>query len=889
MTTVRATDEELVNRVPALSAGEKPDLCYFSHTTRDQGFVGPGGPPGEEDGVGSNSRRRLHQRAALIALGCLFLLYLAFVFVPGIASTRLLGLQGKYLDERLEVVRVLSGSPADLAGVRRGDLVVRMDSMPVSEWWRRYHADFSAYADSLHAWRSSPVQMAVEREGVLRQVVIAPRALRGGDYVRVFGIRTVFGLFLVGLFVVLLRSGMRGASAFTIGFTFVLALVWLFGGIRFWPSFMSPLIHDTTSMHFAAGLVVTTVALHLLTSTMMLVALQFPQYHPVYRRWPWLWVPVYVVPLLLLAVLLAAAEGPWMERLHGIYAPRLWINTTSLFIAVAILGTGYRHCTSPSQRERTRWVVGAMMVALISLLLLWDVPLVVSGTALVPDFDWLLLPAALVPAAMTMAMVSHRLFGVRGMIRRRMRALQRMVTREKVLVTRRDQRIRSLLDEMRQLESELERFTADELAPPDRDPGTEPRLQRLLERFPELAEIRETRLIGASPAWVDVFEQVAIASRDAAPVLIVGESGTGKSDSARAIHRLGERRDRVFRELSCSQFEHGDPSFALGRIFGIGAGHGLPNVPREGQKGLLEECDGGTLFLDDFDCLPRNVQDLLLYPLEGRPFEPGVGRGSPVTVSVRFILATNQDPDELVRRGALRADLLSRLGARVDIPPLRQRREDIAVLASHFLAECSEELGHRVSTMSPRAMNLLKTRDFSRGNVRELRAAIRTAVGRAMLEGDTTLRAGYFPDVPGTDPGAGDATVISSTPPAARSTLSGEISRELAVLRKYRFRIAPAEIELGFSSKSRTLSNYLRGICIRALAENGWDVAAAARAVAGDDDAEVLARLAGKIRRYLLNIAAGARSGDPRRLYNNLPAAYRPYLDAALARCREAH
>lgn len=355
------------------------------------------------------------------------------------------------------------------------------------------------------------------------------------------------------------------------------------------------------------------------------------------------------------------------------------------------------------------------------------------------------------------------------------------------------------------------------------------------------------------------------------------------------VSGAGERRDRVFRELSCSQFEHGDPAFALGRIFGIGAGHSLPNVPREGQKGLLEECDGGTLFLDDFDCLPRNVQDLLLYPLEGRPFEPGVGRGSPVTISVRFILATNQDPDELVRRGALRADLLSRLGARVDIPPLRQRREDIAVLASHFLAECSEELGHRVSTISPRAMNLLKTRDFSRDNVRELRAAIRTAVGRAMLEGDTTLRAGYFPDAPGTDTGAGDATVISSTPPAARSTLSGEMSRELAVLRKYRFRIAPAEIELGFSSKSRTLSNHLRGICIRALAENGWDIAAAARAVAGDDDAEVLARLAGKIRRYLLNIAAGVRSGDSRRLYNNLPAAYRPYLDAAVARRREAH
>jgi transcriptional regulator of aromatic amino acid metabolism len=120
--------------------------------------------------------------------------------------------------------------------------------------------------------------------------------------------------------------------------------------------------------------------------------------------------------------------------------------------------------------------------------------------------------------------------------------------------------------------------------------------------------------------------------------------------------------------VSCAQFEHADPAFALGRIFAIGTGHGLPNVPREGRKGLLEECNGGTLFLDDVDRLPLNAQDLLLYPLQGKPFEPGIGSGPSHRVSVKFVLATNRDPEKLVRTGTFRADVLSRIGTRIEIP-----------------------------------------------------------------------------------------------------------------------------------------------------------------------------------------------------------------------------
>ncbi len=188
-------------------------------------------------------------------------------------------------------------------------------------------------------------------------------------------------------------------------------------------------------------------------------------------------------------------------------------------------------------------------------------------------------------------------------------------------------------------------------------------MKKLLKCYPELEDLRRTRLLGTSSVWTSVFGQIVIASRGNLPVLIVGESGTGKTDTALTIHRLSGRKERIYKELSCLQFEHADPAFALGKLFGIGAGHGLPNVPREGQKGLLEDCNGGTLFLDDLDCLPRNVQDLLLYPLEGKPFEPAIGRGPAKTISVRFILATNQDPDKMVTTGALRSDLLSRLWA----------------------------------------------------------------------------------------------------------------------------------------------------------------------------------------------------------------------------------
>jgi transcriptional regulator with AAA-type ATPase domain len=373
--------------------------------------------------------------------------------------------------------------------------------------------------------------------------------------------------------------------------------------------------------------------------------------------------------------------------------------------------------------------------------------------------------------------------------------------------------------------------------------------------------------------------------------MIVGESGTGKTDLAWTIHRLGERRDAVYKAISCAQFEHADPAFALGRIFGIGTGHGLPNVPREGHKGLLEECDGGTLFLDDVDRLPLNVQDLLLYPLEGKPFEPGIGSGPARTVAVRFVFATNRDPEQLVTDGMFRADVLSRIGTRIDIPPLRERPEDIPVLIEHFTRQLSGELGHEITVISPGTRKLLCHYPFGEGNARELKLEIQKAIGKAMLENDNVLRAGYLSDKLGQpqthaeEPPAATSIPRAGRPaPPGRDRVAVGVSRELAVLRKYRFQIKPAEDELGLSHKSRTLSNHLRGICIRALCANDWSPQRAARSLVQADAPAVTAKLEGKMRRYMENIRQNVRHGTERKLYNNLPVAYHDALSQAITR-----
>jgi DNA-binding NtrC family response regulator len=491
----------------------------------------------------------------------------------------------------------------------------------------------------------------------------------------------------------------------------------------------------------------------------------------------------------------------------------------------------------------------------------------------------MLMSLLLIPLALTVAINNHQVFGIRGLARRRVLHLERQLERERGAIERRDDRIASLVAEIDWLKAELRQRDQDALGAAR--PTTQPeRLRQLCEDYPEISAARATSLLGASPLWVGVFESMVLASRGWTPVLIVGESGTGKTAVADTIAKLTATTRSVYREVSCAQFEHADPAFALGRLFGIGVGHGLPNTPAAGRVGLFEECDGGCLFLDDFDRLPLNVQNVLLYPLEGKPFEPGIGSGPPRRVRIKFLLATNRDPDELVASRALQADVLARIGAQVRVPPLRDRPEDIPLLIEDFLERTGHEFGHAPADLSPAALARLQSHDYRRGNVRELHAEVRHALGHAELDGANVVHVDHLSDH--LNPRKAETTANAGDP--GRSPRPPDESRALAVLRRHEFQIRASEVELGLSHRSKTLSNHLRGMCIRALVQADWDLDVAARDLAGPSSDAATERVRRKLRRYANAIAERVAERTSGRLYNNLPRQYHADLQRAIAR-----
>jgi two-component system response regulator AtoC len=226
------------------------------------------------------------------------------------------------------------------------------------------------------------------------------------------------------------------------------------------------------------------------------------------------------------------------------------------------------------------------------------------------------------------------------------------------------------------------------------------------------------QLIGTSPAMTRVFDRIrTVADRDAR-VLITGESGTGKERVARAIHDISRRADKPFVPLACAAI----PSSLLeDEIFGHE--RGAFTDAKERKPGRFERADGGTLFLDDIDDMPLETQVKLLRVVQEGEVEP-LGSQKPVRVDVRIIAATKVDLAEAVEDGDFREDLYYRLNVvPVDLPPLRERVEDIPLLVDHFLRRFGGEgLG-----VPPEVMAELCAYRWP-GNVRELENAIERAV-----------------------------------------------------------------------------------------------------------------------------------------------------------------
>ncbi|MCU0252942.1 MAG: sigma-54 dependent transcriptional regulator [Acidobacteria bacterium] len=226
-------------------------------------------------------------------------------------------------------------------------------------------------------------------------------------------------------------------------------------------------------------------------------------------------------------------------------------------------------------------------------------------------------------------------------------------------------------------------------------------------------------LVGRSAAMRTIFEVIGkVAASGASTVLLTGESGSGKDVVAKAIHFASERADRPFMNITCTAV----PATLLeSELFGHE--RGAFTDARVGKKGLLELADGGTAFLDEIGDMPPPLQAKLLRFLEDKSFKR-VGGTRDIKVDVRIIAATNRNLAEAVRARQFREDLYYRINVvPIALPPLRERREDVALLAQHFVLHFNREFKKNVEGFSRRAMAALERYGWP-GNVREMRNVV---------------------------------------------------------------------------------------------------------------------------------------------------------------------
>jgi DNA-binding NtrC family response regulator len=229
-------------------------------------------------------------------------------------------------------------------------------------------------------------------------------------------------------------------------------------------------------------------------------------------------------------------------------------------------------------------------------------------------------------------------------------------------------------------------------------------------------------LVGESPAFLSEVGKIPLLAKCGASVLISGETGTGKEVCARAIHYLSPRANKPFIPVNCGAIP---TELVENELFGHE--RGAFTGARDSQVGLIQEADGGTLFLDEIDCLPLLAQVKLLRFLQEKEYRP-LGSAKMCRADVRVIAATNCGPEEAVEVGKLRQDLYYRLNViPLVLPPLRDRREDIPLLARHFLAKYSTEFDKRVTDFSAETIRRLVSYDWP-GNVRELEHVVVRAV-----------------------------------------------------------------------------------------------------------------------------------------------------------------
>ena len=229
-------------------------------------------------------------------------------------------------------------------------------------------------------------------------------------------------------------------------------------------------------------------------------------------------------------------------------------------------------------------------------------------------------------------------------------------------------------------------------------------------------------MVGRSAVMLELFSLIERLAKFSSPVLIQGATGTGKEMVARALHRLSPRRERKLVVCDCTSIPE---SLFESELFGYerGAFTGADKA----KPGIFEDSDGGTLFLDEIGDIPPIIQTKLLRVLEEHRFRP-LGSNAFIEIDVRVICATNKNLRALISEGLFREDLFHRINlAEINLPALRERRDDILMLANHFLETSSRKFKKDVRGISQRAKRILANYDYP-GNVRELENLIERAV-----------------------------------------------------------------------------------------------------------------------------------------------------------------
>jgi len=244
-------------------------------------------------------------------------------------------------------------------------------------------------------------------------------------------------------------------------------------------------------------------------------------------------------------------------------------------------------------------------------------------------------------------------------------------------------------------------------------------------------------LVGKSPQMLKVYDLMETVAQTDTTILIYGESGTGKEVAANAIHLQSPRKGRPFVKVNCAALPE---TLLESELFGHEKGAFTGAIKQ--RKGRFEMADGGTLFLDEIGDISPVVQVRLLRVLQERQFER-VGGNETLSVNVRLICATQRDLKDEIRKGTFREDLYYRLNVvPITLPPLRERREDILLLAEHFVDKFSKKMGKEIAGLSEDAKTLLLRYPFP-GNIREIENMIERAI--TLIKGKV-IQAGDLPE-----------------------------------------------------------------------------------------------------------------------------------------------